>query len=170
MTRNKAPRLPATGGSGKERAPNRQGAGPEHDPLVLTSRGPTRPRRLNALVHVAQGLDDEPWPSGRREASGLPLAIHATALQWVTVQDPAPILVTGQAAWDVWCIPDAHIVHHWQRASRRSPAWFSHLGSLTRFLLKHKSLRPGPLPGRHSRADGAASPESAESRSRQATK
>lgn len=51
-----------------------------------------------------------------------------------------------QADWDVWCIPDATIVHHWQRASRLplSKAWFSHLDSLTHFLVKHKGLRPRP--------------------------
>lgn len=51
-----------------------------------------------------------------------------------------------QANWEVWCLPDAKVVHHWQRASRRalSGAWFSHLDSLARFIVKHKGLRPRP--------------------------
>lgn len=49
-----------------------------------------------------------------------------------------------QAGWEVWAVPDAVVVHHWQRASRRplTAAWFSHLASLARFIRKHGGLRP----------------------------
>jgi GT2 family glycosyltransferase len=49
--------------------------------------------------------------------------------------------------WEVWCVPDAEIVHLEQRASVRSLTreWRWHLVSLGKFALKHKGLGP---PGR----------------------
>lgn len=50
--------------------------------------------------------------------------------------------------WEVWCVPDAEIVHLEQRASVRpfSHAWRWHIESLVRFAWKHKGL--GPKEGR----------------------
>lgn len=49
-----------------------------------------------------------------------------------------------EAGWQVWTVPNAEVVHHWQRASRRfmSAAWRSHLYSLLQFYAKHRSFRP----------------------------
>ena len=46
--------------------------------------------------------------------------------------------------WEVWCVPQAEIVHCEQRASRSvmSPAWRWHLISLCKFAWKHKGLGP----------------------------
>lgn len=49
-----------------------------------------------------------------------------------------------EGGWEVWAVPEAEVVHHWRRASRRplSAAWFSHLHSLVVFVAKHRGLRP----------------------------
>ncbi|GAC1362138.1 MAG: glycosyltransferase family 2 protein [Actinomycetota bacterium] len=48
--------------------------------------------------------------------------------------------------WEVWCVPQAEVVHLEQRASVQtlSPAWRQHLLSLAKYTLKHRSLG---LPG-----------------------
>ena len=52
-----------------------------------------------------------------------------------------------KAGWEVWCVPEASVLHLEQRASFSplSAAWWSHLGSLLVFWVKHRGLRPGPL-------------------------
>ena len=49
-----------------------------------------------------------------------------------------------QAGFQVWCVPDAEVVHLEQRASvsPMSRAWRWHLFSLFKFLMKHRGLRP----------------------------
>ena len=67
----------------------------------------------------------------------------------------------ANAGWEVWCVPDAKVVHLWRLASRAplSPAWFLHLESLIRFAGKHRGLAPrGGSPGAaRDRACGPAS-------------
>lgn len=48
------------------------------------------------------------------------------------------------AEWEVWCTPDAEVIHLEQRASLSplTSAWWSHLGSLGAFWWKHRGLRP----------------------------
>lgn len=52
--------------------------------------------------------------------------------------------------WEVWCVPDAVIVHLEQRASVEvlSRAWRQHLLSLAKFTLKHQGLGPPGAPRR----------------------
>jgi N-acetylglucosaminyl-diphospho-decaprenol L-rhamnosyltransferase len=52
------------------------------------------------------------------------------------------------AGWEIWCVPEAEVVHLEQRASLSpfTSAWWSHLGSLSAFWLKHRGLRPRPRP------------------------
>jgi GT2 family glycosyltransferase len=49
-----------------------------------------------------------------------------------------------EGGWQVWCVPDAHVVHIEQRSSVTpfSRAWRWHLTSLARFVWKHKGLTP----------------------------
>lgn len=49
-----------------------------------------------------------------------------------------------QAGWEVWCVPEAEVVHIEQRSSSRafSRAWRWHLASMLKFLLKHRGLTP----------------------------
>ncbi len=49
-----------------------------------------------------------------------------------------------EAAWEIWCVPEAEVVHLWRLASRSplSAAWFLHLESLVRFVCKHRGLAP----------------------------
>lgn len=49
-----------------------------------------------------------------------------------------------EAGWEVWCVPEAEIVHLEQRSSLRafSRAWRWHLDSLVRFWWKHRRLSP----------------------------
>lgn len=51
-----------------------------------------------------------------------------------------------EAGWEVWCVPEAEVVHLERRASTRplSRAWGQHLASLMRFAWKHKGLGPRP--------------------------
>lgn len=48
------------------------------------------------------------------------------------------------SGWEVWCVPEAEIVHIEQRSSSRpfSRAWRWHLTSMIKFWLKHRSLKP----------------------------
>ncbi|MGH2705546.1 MAG: glycosyltransferase family 2 protein [Actinomycetota bacterium] len=54
-----------------------------------------------------------------------------------------------EGGWEVWCVPDAKVVHLEQRASVRplTTQWRWHLVSLTKFWWKHRGLRPRRLPG-----------------------
>lgn len=49
-----------------------------------------------------------------------------------------------EAGWEVWCLPQAEVVHLERRASVRpfSAPWLWHLESLVRFCWKHKGLKP----------------------------
>lgn len=49
-----------------------------------------------------------------------------------------------EAGWEVWCVPQAEIVHFEQRSSLRafSRQWRWHLQSMIKFLWKHKRLSP----------------------------
>lgn len=49
-----------------------------------------------------------------------------------------------EGGWQVWCVPDAEVVHIEQRSSVRpfSRAWRWHLTSLVRFWWKHKGFTP----------------------------
>jgi N-acetylglucosaminyl-diphospho-decaprenol L-rhamnosyltransferase len=49
-----------------------------------------------------------------------------------------------ESNWQVWCNPQAEIVHLEQRSSIRpfSKPWLWHLSSLLKFCWKHKGLRP----------------------------
>jgi GT2 family glycosyltransferase len=51
-----------------------------------------------------------------------------------------------QAGWEVWCVPEAAVVHLEQRSSVRpfSTPWLRHLESLGKFVWKHKGLAPKP--------------------------
>jgi len=46
--------------------------------------------------------------------------------------------------WEVWCVPEAEIVHYERRASLTvmSPAWRWHLISLCKFAWKHRGFGP----------------------------
>lgn len=52
--------------------------------------------------------------------------------------------------WEVWCVPEAEVVHYEQRASVKpfSRPWRWHLASLAKFVWKHQGLGP---PGARSR-------------------
>lgn len=63
---------------------------------------------------------------------------------WVYFDDVDICLRMHNAGWEVWCVPDAEIVHIEQRSSSRpfSPAWRWHLTSMIKFWLKHRRLQP----------------------------
>ena len=63
---------------------------------------------------------------------------------WVYFDDVDICLRMNNASWEVWCVPDAEIIHLEQRSSSRpfSRAWRWHLASMIKFWLKHRSLGP----------------------------
>ena len=69
-----------------------------------------------------------------------------------------------EARWQVFCVPDAEVVHLWRLASRAplSAAWFLHLESLVCFAAKHGGL--GRRPGPSDRSDGRHRPAGARTR------
>lgn len=79
--------------------------------------------------------------------------VRRAALDDVGLMDPQFRIYFGDVdlalrmhdgGWEVWCDPEAEVVHLWRRASRRvlSGPWFSHLASLGRFAWKHRGLHP----------------------------
>lgn len=50
--------------------------------------------------------------------------------------------------WEVWCVPEAKVVHFEQRASVKafSKPWRWHLTSLAKFAIKHRGLGPPGAP------------------------
>lgn len=124
-------------------------------PALLALRGPWR-SLASRLPTVKRNVYAEWDYSTPRKVDWVPCPatmVRRTALDEVGLMDERFRLYFDdvdlsfrmhEAGWEVWCVPDAEIVHLEQRASVSllSRAWRWHLISLFKFWWKHKGLRP----------------------------
>lgn len=122
---------------------------------LLALKGPWKHQVANSRVvlHSTYGEWDYSYPM---EVEWVPCP--ATLVRRKALDEVGPIderfrlyfedvdlsLRMHEAGWEVWCVPDAEIIHLEQRDSTKafSRAWRWHLEELIKFWLKHRGLRP----------------------------
>ena len=124
-------------------------------PVLLALKGPWR-ERVSGLRIVKRSVYEDWDHKEARKVDWAPCPaamVRKTALEDIGPLDESFTVYFGdtdlcirlhEKAWEVWCDPEAAVVHHEQRASKRilTRLWLWHLSSLIRFWVKHRGLRP----------------------------